>query len=176
MDTATQAEIVLRSAGYDTWSWTGASPAVTCFENAAVIGFLHIFPSAHDLLTRWNAAQQTVLLRHAPALKVAGAKAWNVYSIFLTPDKSTDERRAIERIEEDFTLTRKIARGAIQTSDDVEQALLPLTAVRAQPLLADADFQARLQSRLKDVPSEALTAFLGEVTADEVARILGAVP
>jgi hypothetical protein len=176
MDTATQAEIVLRGAGYDTWSWTGSSPAVTCFESAAVIGFLHVFPSATDLLTRWEAAQQTVLSRHAPALKVAGAKAWNVYSIFLTPDESIDGRRAIERIEENFSLTRKIARGAIQTADDVERALLPLTAVRAQPLLADADFQARLRSRLKDVPPEALTAFLGDVTAEEVARILGAMP
>jgi hypothetical protein len=115
MDTATQAEIVLRRAGYDTWSWTGASPAVTCFENAAVIGFLHVFESADDLLARRESAQQTVLSRHATALRAAGAKAWNVYSILLTADQSPSQQRAVERIEEDFTLTRKIARVAVRT-------------------------------------------------------------
>jgi hypothetical protein len=45
--------------------------------------------------------------------------------------------------------------------------------VKAHPLLAGADFETRLRSRLKDVPPDALTAFLGGNKADEVARILG---
>jgi hypothetical protein len=172
MDIATQAEIILRKAGYDTWPWTGVSPAVTCFENAALIGFIYVFASAEELLTRWETAQQAVLSRHTAALRAAGAKAWNVYSVFLTAEQPS--QRAIERIEEDFALTRKIARAAIRTTDDLESALLPLTAVKAQPSLADANFEARLRTRLKDVPQAALTAFLRETKADEVARILGA--
>jgi hypothetical protein len=107
-------------------------------------------------------------------LRAAGAKAWNVYSVFLTAEQPSYRQRAIERIEEDFALTRKIARAAIRTTDDLESALLPLTAVKAQPSLADANFEARLRTRLKDVPQDALTAFLRETKADEVARILGA--
>ena len=174
MDIPTQAEIILRKAGYDTWPWTGAVPAVTCFENAALIGFIHVFASADELLERWEAAQQVVLSRHAATLRAAGAKAWNVYSVLLTSDQPTLRLRAIERIEEDFALTRKIARASVRTAGDLESALLPLTAVKAQPLLADTDFEARLRMRLKDVSSDAVTAFLGEAKADQVARILGA--
>jgi hypothetical protein len=175
MDIATQAEIVLRGAGYDTWSWTGVSPAVTCFENAALIGFLHVFESAETLLTTWEAKQQVVLARHAASLRVAGAKAWNVYSIFLTAESVPLRHKTIERIEEDFNLTRKIARPAIRTPDDLERVLLPLIAVKAQPMLGAANFEARLRSRLKEITPEAVTAFLNETTADEVARILGAI-
>jgi hypothetical protein len=174
MDIATQAEIILRTAGYETWPWTGVSPAVTCFENASLIGFLHIFASAEELLSRWEAVQQTVVSRHAAVLRAAGVKAWNVYSVFFTAEQPSTRQRAIERIEEDFALTRKIARASVRTTDDVENALLPLVAVKAQPLLSDANFEARLRVRLKDVPQDALTAFLRQTKADEVARILGA--
>ena len=174
MDIATQAEIILRKAGYDTWPWTGVSPAVTCFENAVLIGFVHAFASVADLLAHWETAQQAVLSRHSAALRRAGEKAWNVYSIFLTAEQASPRQSTIERIEEDFALTRKIARAAIRTTDDLESALLPLTAVRDQPMLTDANFEARLRTRLKDLPQDAITAFLGETRANEVARKLGA--
>jgi hypothetical protein len=172
MDIATQTEILLRESGYETWLWTGEPAIVTCFENAAVIGFVHVFSSAEDLLASWEAAQRIVLSRHGPALRAAGAKAWNVYSVFLTEDGGQSERRKVERIEENFALTRKIARVGVRTQDDVERALLPLTAVKAQPLLSDTDFEDRLRSRLKDVSAEVLAAFLGGGDAEEVARML----
>lgn len=172
MDIATQVEIVLREAGYETWPWTGASRAVTCFENNAVIGFVHVFQSAHELLGGWEAAQQAVLSRHSAALRAAGAKAWNVYSVFLADEQSPSLQRTVERIEENFSLTRKIARAGVRTPDDVERTLLPLIAVRAQPILSDTDFQDRLRSRLKDVPNDVLTAFFGDTSAEDVARLL----
>jgi hypothetical protein len=173
MDITLQAEIILRRAGYETWPWTATSPAVICFENAMTIGFIHLFESAEALLNGWRARQQTILSRHAAALRLAGGKAWNVYSIFLTDEQAPTHQRAIQRIEEDFALTRKIARTAIRTPEDIERALLPLTAVRAQPMLSKSDFEIRLRSRLKEVSPEAVTAFLGEASAAEVARILG---
>lgn len=176
MDIATHAEVVLRGAGYETWPWTGVSPAVTCFENAALIGFVHVFSLADDLLARWEAAQQLVLSRHSAALRVAGAKAWNVYSVFLAEEQAPVQQRAVERIEENFALTRKIARVGVRTQDDVERALLPLTSVKAQPILSDTDFQDRLRSRLRDVSADVLTAFLGTTSAEEVAKILAEKP
>lgn len=172
MDIATQTEIILREAGYDTWTWTGVAPAVTCFENAALIGFVHVFPSVDELLARWEAAQQVVLSRHSPALRAAGAKAWNVYSVFLTGEQAPTQQHAVERLEENFSLTRKISRAGIRTQVDIERALLPLTAVKAQPLLSDTDFEDRLRARLKDVSGDVLTAFLSATSVDEVARII----
>jgi hypothetical protein len=176
MDIAAQAEIILREGGYDTWLSPGVSPVVTCFENAALIGFLHVFSSAEELLNQWETSQRAVLSRHGMVLRAAGAKAWNVYSVFLTAGQSKIHLRAIERIEEDFALTRKIARTAVRTAVDMERALLPLIAVKARASLAAADFEARLRSRVKDIAPAALTAFLGETRAEEVARILGAEP
>jgi hypothetical protein len=174
MDIQTQAEIVLRDAGYETWSWTGSPPSVTCLENQTVIGFVHVFESGAELLEKWETDQQAVLARHSGALRAAGTKAWNVYSIFLTSEQAPpQQQRAVERIEEDFSLTRKIARTSVRTPQDVERVLLPLIGVKAQPLLGDANFEARLRTRLKDIPTEALTAFLGPIRAEEVARILG---
>lgn len=173
MDIGTQSEIVLREAGYQTWAWTGASPPVICFESAAVVGFVHVFSTARELLETCLVAQQRVLSRHAPALREAGAKAWNVYSVFLTSELAPALQRQVERLEEDFTLTRKIARTAVQTADDVENVLLPFGPIRAQPHLEDADVASRLRIRARDLPVEALNAFLADAKAGDVAEILG---
>lgn len=176
MDIPTQSEVILREAGYETWAWTGSSPPVTCFESATLVGFVHVFSTARDLLENWEAAQQRVLSRHAPALKAAGAKAWNVYSVLLTSELAPSFQWQVERLEENFTLTRKIARTAIQTVEDLANALLPLGPIRAQPILEDADIADRLRSRAKDIPVEALNAFLGDMKPDDVAEILGSRP
>ncbi len=174
MDIFTQTEILLRDAQYETWSWTGSAGPVTCFENAALMGFVQVFDTADTLLCTWRASQQVALARHAASLRAAGTKAWNVYSIFLTPDQDVRRAREIERIEEDFSLTRKIARASIITTDDVEKALLPLLSLRAKPLLGVSNFETRLRTRLKDISPEAITSFINnETTPTEVARILG---
>ena len=80
--------------------------------------------------------------------------------------------RRIERIEEDFSLARKIARANIQTKADLVRALLPLLRIRAQPTLVDAHYSDRVRARLKDVPPRAVTAFLGPASAADVAHIL----
>jgi len=174
MDILTQAEILLRDAQYETWAWTSPAGPVTCFENAALMGFVHVFDTADALLGTWSARQQLALARHAPSLRGAGAKAWNVYSVFLTPEQDASLGRIIERIEEDFSLTRKIARASVITADDVEKALLPLLSIRSKPLLSASNFETRLRTRLKDTPPDAITALLKDATPAEVARILGA--
>lgn len=176
MDIATQSEIILRASGYDTWTWTGATPAVVCFENASLIGFIYIFDMADHLLKEWRPAQQLVLARHAPALRAAGDKAWNVYSVFLTPDHTLSLNREVEAIDEDFTFARKIARASIRTQSDLERALQPLTGIRAKPLLVETDVGARLRPRLKNISPHALDAFLGDQDAQLVAQLLGEIP
>ena len=174
MDIFTQTEILLRDAQYETWSWTGSAGPVTCFENAALMGFVQVFDTADTLLCTWRASQQVTLASHAASLRAAGTKAGNVYSSFLTPDQDVSRAREIERIEEDFSLTRKIARASIITTDDVEKALLPLLSLRAKPLLGVSNFETRLRTRLKDISPEAITSFINnETTPTEVARILG---
>ena len=84
MDIFTQAEILLRDAQYETWTWTGSAGPVACFEIAALMGFVHVFDTADALLGAWKENEQVVLARHAASLRGAGAKAWNVYSVFLT--------------------------------------------------------------------------------------------
>ena len=173
MDISTQIEIVLRDADYDTWTSAGTSSPITCFESAALMGFVHIFDSASSLLKEWEIRQNQVLERHAAALRAAGAKAWNVYSIFLTAEPAPEKTREIDRIEENFEFTRKIARASVRTDEDVERALLPLISIRSSPSLGMSNFNDRLRSRLKDLPQDAVTAFLNNVSSSEIVRILG---
>jgi len=172
MDIPTQAEIVLREAQYATWPWSGGPVPAICFEDRTVIGFLHTFSSAESLLTGWEQAQESALGRHAVALRSAGNKAWNVYSVFLAERGAAEFSRRIERIEEDFSLARKIARANIQTNADLVRALLPLLRIRAQPTLGDAHYSDRVRARLKDIPARAVTAFVGAASAADVAHIL----
>jgi hypothetical protein len=172
MDILNQAEIALRQAAYETWHWSGGRVPVTCFENLSLLGFLHVFPSAQSLLSGWEDAQRVALSRFAPALRQSGAKAWNVYSVFLTEATAPELSKAIEQIEEDFTLTRKIARCGIQSSTELQQSLLSLLPILSQPKLDQADFDERLFSRLKDMPSNAVSAFIGTVTPRDIAEIL----
>jgi hypothetical protein len=172
MDISTQAEIVLRDGQYETWVWSGPVP-ITCFENASVMGFLHVFESSAALIGRWQEVQHSTLARHASIIRSAAAKAWNIYFVFLTADSDPAATRSIELIEEDFSQTRKIARGAVRAPADVERALLSLVPIRAKPVLGASHFESRLRTRLKDLNQNGLEAFLGETPADDVARILG---
>ena len=74
MDIFTQAEILLRDSQYETWTWAGSTNSVTCFENAALMGFIHVFATADALLSTWKENQQIALARHAPSFRAAGAK------------------------------------------------------------------------------------------------------
>jgi hypothetical protein len=172
IDIETQAEIVLREAGYETRLRTGPALREICFENECVLGFLHTFSSAHDLLDEWEKAQEIAVNQHMQALRRAGPKAWNVYSVFLTGDRDPSLVRRVERIEEDFSLTRKIARCGIQTKPDLTGALYPLLPVFSQPAIQDGGYTVRLRARLKDISPHVMDAFLSSMQPTDVARLL----
>ena len=172
MDIHTQTEIYLREAGYETWNWADSGTEATCFENQSVVGFIHEFESAQQLITEWQAREKKVLERHALALRSASDKAWNVYSVFLTGDQSQELRRPIEKLEENFTLTRKIARQGIVTVEDVENALMTLAPIRARPILESGDLEDRVRARSKSIRREALDGFLGSASPSEIFELL----
>jgi hypothetical protein len=122
---------------------------------------------------RWSTDQQTVLSRHAAALRSAGQKAWNVYCVFLSEAESPEAQYKLDQIEEDFSLARKIARCGIRTPDDVARALLSLLRVRTHPVLGDSMFDDRLRTHLQEVRSEAIEGLLGTMAPEEIARVLG---
>lgn len=167
-----QAEIVLRNARYDTWTWPGETGPVVCFENNSVIGFLHVFPTARELLDGWEERQKRTLSRCAASLRSSGSKAWNVYSVFLSPENPGELARSIERLEEDFSQTRKIARAGVRSKEQLERALLPLLSIRTKPLLDAADVESRIRARLKNVPDEITAALLAETGSSDIARML----
>lgn len=172
MDIHTQSELFLREAGYETWTWPGAQPPTTCFESQSIVGFLHVFETAQELLSGWQEKQDQVLARHAIALRSAGTKAWNVYSVFLTAEHAPNLRRSVEKLEEDFSLTRKVARHGVQTIEDLENALMPLAPIRARPVIKNADLDERVRVRSKDISPAALEGFLGTASPSEVAELL----
>lgn len=172
MDIPSQTEILLRDAGYYTASWSGGLLPVVVFENQAVAGFAHVFPNGEALLKGWVEAQRLVLDRYALALRGAGQKAWNVYSVFLAETATADEVRIIERIDEDFALTRKIARANLQSTDELRAALLPLLPIQSRVGMEPSHYNELLRNRLKDVPSPVVEAFLGAAGAPDVAHML----
>jgi len=113
-----------------------------------------------------------VLNRHTVSLRSAGAKAWNIYSIFLAENGAPDVSRLIERIDENFSMARKIARGDIRSADDLRAALLPLLPIQARPALGESHYSDRLRSRLRELPPAVVEAFIGPASAPDVAHML----
>jgi hypothetical protein len=173
MDIHTQSEIVLREAGYDTWQSEKGGRVVTCLESQSIVGFIHVFETCDELLSRWRDSQQLTLNRYAAALRPAGVKAWNVYSIFLTSAVGTSaEIFEIEKVEEDFTLTRKLVRCNVTLAEDVSSALLPLLPVRSFAAVTVTDYEAQLHKRLSGVNEQVARIFLSTASALEVATLL----
>jgi hypothetical protein len=172
MDIGNQTELLLRNAGYDTWALKLPQASVTCFESRSVAGFLFIFSSGTELLSEWESRQRFVLARFAPLLRNAGAKAWNIYSIFLAESAAALEQRLIAEIEENFSLTRKIARANLRTQDDIERALLPLRPIQSQPKIGAVDFEGRVREQLLLFRDPTTKAFFGTAEPASVAQML----
>ena len=154
-----------------TWIWRHVSTEVICFEDSTVLGFAHIFASCDNLLENWQRVQQLTLSAHGLSLRSAASKAWNVYSIFLAPDDPGVNNPKLEALEEDFTFTRKIARGSVQTISDVELALLPILPLRNLPSAKSADYLQRVKANLRDLPQVGVSAFLSDVEAEDIVAI-----
>jgi hypothetical protein len=171
-------QAMLQDAGYHTWLVALDKYEVIAFEDDATMGFAIIFETGSELLKQWQNLETKFLMNFSPALKKAGEKTWNVYSVFLCLDGAIeDEARAIRWIEEDLQRTRKITGTVPNGRTDLVTALLPLLPIQYQPRLdaVDFDLKLRLKRRIGSIAPAAEQAALDKgVAATEVVRLLGA--
>ena len=117
--------------------------------------------------------EDSFLRRHASELRRDRRKAWNVYSLLLTPDRaSSDQKGLLVEIEEDFRATRKIARAGIATDRDVLNALGVLLPIRHRVSLNGEDALSRVADRLSALPSAAVETLLARGSGEEIADTL----
>lgn len=171
MSTLDKAARCLSASRYEV-VWTTAKVR---FEDASVLGFVAEFESVAQLLDGWKEAEDDFLSEHASAFRRDRRKAWNVYSILLTPDRaSAKQGRALVTLEENFQATRKIARASIATDRDIEDALGVLLPIRHRVNLSSENTLELLASSLLALPSGAVRSLLdggsGEDFADALVR------
>jgi hypothetical protein len=175
MEILSQAERLLRKGGYRVRLLPAPPTQVLCFEDDVAIGFLRLFETAAALIETWRDLERSDIVRHALQLRSAPRKAWNVYSLLLTAAPVSPSQVAeIDRIEEDFSSTRKIVRGGITSPVDLEQALLPLLPLRSLTTVVSAsDYEGRLRSHLNFLPEELLDGVLRNMPPGEIVRRMG---
>ncbi len=174
MDIELTAEALLRDSGYSTHIWIGKTRNTLVFEDACVVGFLHIFDTATSLLEEWLPRERDILSVHALAFRAAGAKAWNVYTVLVTEElASEDVERSVSRIEENLKFTRKLARTGVRTTANLRNVLLPLLPVWSRPRVEAAHYAARLQTSLElKLKPNVVEAFLNDMKGDDLVRII----
>ncbi len=145
------------------------------FEDANILGVLHILPSAELLLSTWRNLQDEFLRKNASHLLADPIKAWNCYCIFLTSMPCPlGGLSTLFAIEDDFRGTRKIVRSSISTRRDVDNALAPLLPIRHLLTFAAENSKMRLASRLAQLQAP-LKGLLTDATTHDIARgLLGA--
>jgi hypothetical protein len=172
IDLVDQAQVLLRDAGYVTSPAEGSHDALH-FEDDVVFGLLYVFRDVPALLSGWSAAQKSGILRLAPQLRMSREKAWNIYTVFLTSsDAKPEQAYEIDRIEEDLSSARKIARAGVKSAADLRRALLPLLPIRSSGDVSTSDYVAKIKSRLSMLPASAVEAILNSTDIKDIVRIL----
>ena len=166
---------VLQEGGYRTWLTPIDKRTAVYFEDDAVMGFAILFDDAATLLTGWRDTEAAFLRQNGERIRLAGDKAWNVYSVFLTTATANGaDSRIIRLIEEDLERTRKIAAAAVTHREALVGALLPLLPLQQQPILERADVAERFRRRVATIAPSVAEILLNEnVSPREVARRLG---
>lgn len=168
---------VLSGAGFSTSLASLGDRPFIIFEDAVVVGFLFSYSNCADLIDGWSKDMDTALSTYQHALRTAGRKAWNAYTLLITPGVATTSQAvALSAIEEDLTGTRKIARAGVVDKTDIEAALLPLMALQAAPRLEAVDIAAEIRQRTTELPSRVVDAFLSEADEAVVLRVLEETP
>jgi hypothetical protein len=175
IDVLNTAQLILRSAGFNTRLVNGTGAATLYFEDTTLMGFGCAFDSPATLLSQWRTTENALLAKNAASLRAAGEKAWNVYLLLFTQERGdASETRQVQWIEEDLQYTRKLAACALATREDVIQALLPLLPIQLQPLLQQGDLTERLQRRIRSIAPRAANIALNEnAPPEDVVRIFG---
>lgn len=159
MNILAEARRILSAAGYTTLS--GKADDTFNFEDQTLLGFVWQARSTAELLNSWQKKQDEFLSDRDRALRKAKDKSWNVYSVALTEEESSQDQLAeLARIEEDFGGTRKIARNGIRSTLQITRALLPVLPIQNSLSLGDIDATVRLRARLSSIHEKVAKAFL----------------
>lgn len=168
-----EAQSILMEAKYHIVPFTEDGHEYIAFENNTLFGFLHYYSTIEKLLYSWKQDKDKLLRKFSPRFRLAGPKAWNVYTVLLTSERSTEiQFHALQDIEEDLSETRKIARSDLETTDDVRAALLSLLPFSYIPSLPPLDIRQEIAMRAQDLPEKALKAFLADEELSKVATLL----
>ena len=169
-DLISEAQLVLRNAGFETWEIKAEGVRAAAFESAALLGFVYLFESTSSLLENWRATEQATLKSFAARFKLAGDKAWNVYSIFIASDSAAG--LSLSEIEEDLSLTRKIARNGLQSTAEITKALISILPIQSMPTLTESDFSERVSAHLAGVGEFVFEALQSDSSPGDVAGML----
>lgn len=163
----------LADAEFSTMRLENLGRDVIAFESATVLGFAWVYLTTADLLTNWKEDCDRVVRASQTGLRRAETKAWNTYALFLAEDSATlAESVHLVAIEEDLTVTRKIARAGIVSRDEVRLALLPLLTIQSTPRLEAVDMADEIRLRTTEIPSKIVEAFLSGTPIQTVVRLI----
>lgn len=165
------ARSVLEIAGFRVALIPDTRPSLY-FEDKSVLGVLFVTDTVGEILSDWRSLQDQFIRRNSSHLMLDPLKAWNLYSIFLTPDvASASELSKLSLVEEDFRSTRKIVRAGVIGMPDVETSLGALIPLRRILSLAPDDIKQRLGDRLGG-PGAPLHALLDTTEVGAIAAKL----
>lgn len=163
------AESVLSGAGYQI---SHRDEACFYFEDESVMGAVFVFDTVANLLENWSTIHARFLNINASNLRSAPEKAWNLYSVFLSPGlASSDQAHQLALLEEDFRATRKLGKAGVTGEDEATTALLPLLPLQNEVNLGVPDIEQDLKGRL-DLSPAAWESLFNRRDSKLLARIL----
>lgn len=170
-NTTTDSRSILQAAGYRTHFPRPDTPYFY-FEDESILGVLHVLSEVENVIDDWEHLQDTFLRTNATLLATSTFKAWNCYTVLLTPAQATKKQRTeLFTIEENFRGTRKIARAGVVTRDDLEDALAPLLPLRRLLSLQSEDARDTLRARLGD-DDDPVLGILSDADPNEIAAAI----
>jgi hypothetical protein len=161
---------LLQRVEYKVARLQAARPCIS-FEDQNILGVAVQFSSANELLENWEQEQDSFLQRNALALRRAGSKSWNVYSVFLAAEASQAEYLRGTLIEEDFRGSRKIVAMNLKTEADILRAVLPLLPIQNNVQARQENVRQLLLERL-DLSLQAKESIAAGASATDLVKIL----
>lgn len=157
---------VLSSAQYRVGR-TAGQPGSAEFESDTILGFVATFPTVAGLLEAWKHRQDGFLHTHRRSLRKYPAKASNVYSVFLTSERSTGSQAAeLRHIGENFVATRKIVAHTVVVEEDVRRSLAPLLPLAITTHQSWMEPEAALRSKLTEQTARLLDMVVDDQSSE----------
>ena len=171
-DLLAQVRHVLESAGFAV-NFPAATALTLDFEDASVMGRVFAIDRPETIALEWRGRQDAFLLENASRFQRDPMKAWNLYTVFLSPQPHSEiASGALLAVEEDFRGTRKIARGGIGELADIEATLSPLLPLRTVRPIGVAETGERLKERLTAIAPALVGATEGVAAGTIAGRLL----